>query len=221
MDNLVSVIGILGAYFAVLLVLAVSVETILDPITLIKGLQKKVSPEDSIKDLKEWLPEGSRARTNATAIANFLKEFNTERGKIESRVKEIGAIADDTAKALGITKQMTGVQKRLAVQIFAIRSKYRLDEQKRIVILRILSAAIGIVLALVLQIDTFQLLAGLFGQEALQILSAPAAHYGGMVLTGLAASAGSSFWHDQLVKVRALKEGAQRVRELTGKNGPD
>lgn len=36
MDNLVNVLGVLGAYFAVLLVLAVAVETILEPFTYIK-----------------------------------------------------------------------------------------------------------------------------------------------------------------------------------------
>jgi hypothetical protein len=218
MDNLVNVLGILGAYFAVLLVLAVSVETILDPFTiLIKPLRKKVSPEDAIKDIKEWLPDKSKAQTNAIAIANFVKEFNTEKKNITDRVNEIGAIANDTVKALGIAKQAAEAQKQLAIRIFAIRSKYSLDEEKRIVFVRMLSAFVGIVLALILQIDTFQLLSGLFGKEALQILFTPVAHIGGMLLTGFAASAGSSFWHDQLVTVRATKEEARRVQELTAK----
>jgi hypothetical protein len=217
MNDLVNVIGILGAYFAVLLVLAVAIETILDPFTLFKGLQKKVSPEEFMKDMKEWLPKDSKAETNATAIANFVQVYDAGVKDIQSRAKELGTIADDTAKALGLTANVTDAQKQLAIQMYAIRSKYNLDEQKRIVVLRILSAGIGILLAVILQIDTFEILGSLFSKQALAILSTPIAHYGGMALTGLAASAGSSFWHDQLVKVRALKEATQKVQEVSAR----
>jgi len=216
MDNFVTVIGILATYFAVLLVLSVAVETILDPFTLFKGLQKKVSPEEYTKDKKSWLPGGSQAETDASSIANFIKEFNVDVKDIETQAKEIGVIATETANALGLSQQVKDTQKKLAIQLYAIRTKYNLDEQKRIVILRILSAIIGIVLAFLLQIDTFKLLADLLSAEALNVLSTWQAHIGGMVLTGLAASAGSSFWHDQLGKVRALKEIAQGGQEAKG-----
>jgi hypothetical protein len=34
-----------------------------------------------------------------------------------------------------------------------------------------------------------------------------------MALTGFASSAGSSFWHDQLDRVRAVKEAARKAKE--------
>jgi hypothetical protein len=43
-NNISVVLGVLGAYFAILLVLSVSVETILEPFSFIKGLQKKTDP---------------------------------------------------------------------------------------------------------------------------------------------------------------------------------
>jgi len=37
-NNISAVLGVLGAYFAILLVLSVSVETILEPFSFLKGL---------------------------------------------------------------------------------------------------------------------------------------------------------------------------------------
>lgn len=41
LDNFSTVLGILGAYFAILFVLSVSVETLLEPVTWLKGLRKQ------------------------------------------------------------------------------------------------------------------------------------------------------------------------------------
>jgi len=85
------------------------------------------------------------------------------------------------------------------------------DERTRITILRLLSALIGIMIAIFLKINTFEILGGLFPTEVQQTLAIPVAQYGGMVLTGLAASAGSNFWHDQLGKLRAIKNAANQI----------
>lgn len=218
--NLSYILAILGAYFAILLVLAVAVETILEPFTLFKGLRKKISPEEFMKDMNEWLPKGSPGGTKAIAIANFTKEFNANVKNLEDRVKEIGEIADETAAALGpdAVAVITTGQKNLVVRMSEIREKYDFDERKRIAILRVLSAVVGILLAVALQLDTIDMLATLFPQEIQDIFNTQIAHYGGMLLTGLAASAGSSFWHDQLGKVRALKEASRRIQDVTRSN---
>ena len=179
MQDIGTILGILGAYFAVLLVLAVAVETILDPITLFKGLQKKISPEEYMKDVNEWLPHNSKGKASASAIANFVKEYDAGVKNLETRVKEIGDIAEETATALGVDATATKAQKELVVWMSAIRSKYALDERKRITILRGISAIIGVVLALVLQIDTFNLLVELFPQNAQALFTSPIAHIGG------------------------------------------
>jgi hypothetical protein len=50
-------IRMIGAYFVVVLVLTVAVETLVDPFAALLGvLQKKISPEEMTKDLQEWLP---------------------------------------------------------------------------------------------------------------------------------------------------------------------
>ena len=53
-NNISAVLGVLGAYFAILLVLSVSVESILEPFSFFKGLQKKVSP-DQIEEAKRYI----------------------------------------------------------------------------------------------------------------------------------------------------------------------
>jgi len=204
-------LGVLGAYFAVLLVLAVAIETIIEPFSMIKGLRKKISPDDFMKDVKEWLPPDSPAGTQAVAITAFMKEYNATVTDIDTRVSEIKAIAAETAQAFGITDELNAGQEKLAIYMAEIRKKFDLDERKRITILRVVSALVGIGLALWLRIDSFTLLSDLLPQDFVVV------PWLGMLVTGLAASAGSSFWHDMLGRVRAVKEASQQVKELTGK----
>jgi hypothetical protein len=69
------------------------------------------------------------------------------------------------------------------------------------------------------QIDTLQLVAPLSEPaQALwqETLGANGAHHVvGLVLSGLAASAGSSFWHDQSARLRQLKAVSEAVGDLT------
>ena len=94
-----------------------------------------------------------------------------------------------------------------------LRNRYEINERTRITILRVLSAVIGIAIAVFLQINTFEMLGGLFPEDVQQALSAQVAQVGGMVLTGLAASAGSGFWHDQLGRLRAVKNAASQLQK--------
>ena len=209
MDELVRILGIIGAYFAILLVLAVSIETILEPISYFKGLRKKIDPEEVLKDLNAWLPANSDAGAKAAAIANLTSEYQATVADLDKRVEEIKTIASETAKGLGITGQVDELQNKVAIRLAALREKYALTERRRITLLRSISAGVGILVAILLQINTFELLAALFPQGMPEFFATPYARYGGMVITGLAASAGSSFWHDQLGKLRAIKDAAR------------
>ncbi len=209
MDQLTTVLGVLGAYFAVILVLAVSVETILEPFTWFKGLQKRVSPDDVLNDIKGWLPPVADMGTRAAAIANLSEEYKLNLQDIETRLNVISVIADETAKGLGLQKVVNDAEKRIAVYMAALRTKFAVNERKRITILRMISGTIGILIAIMLKIDTFDILGSLFPLDVKGILTAPGGQIGGMVITGLAASAGSSFWHDQLGKLRAIKDASR------------
>jgi hypothetical protein len=205
MDNIANALGILGAYFAVLMVLAVGVEVVLEPFTLFKGLRKKVSPEEFAADVKEWIAAGSDKAQKAEAITKLAERINIG-------VKDIQAFAAEMAAAAETVGIPGGADIPKELMNIIYKYQYSLDEKKRIAILRLLSAAIGVVIAVILQLDSFVMLSGLIPKGAVAMFSTPMAHWGGIILTGLSASAGSSFWHDQLAKVRAVKEVAGKSK---------
>lgn len=212
-EQITTVIGVLGAYFVMVMVLAVSVETILEPFTWwFRGLQKRVSPDEVLKDIKNWLPPIADMGTRAAAIANLSEEYRVNVREIQKRLEAIKAIADETAKGLGVHKQVDEAEKKIAVYMAALRDKFTLDERRRVATLRILSAAVGIVIALLLQIDTFDIIGTLFPEDVRSLLTTPGGQLGGMMITGLAASAGSSFWHDQLGRLRAIKDSVREIK---------
>jgi hypothetical protein len=212
MEQFTTVLGVLGAYFAVVLVLAVSVETILEPFTWFKELQKKISPDDVLSDIKGWLYPIADMGTRATAIANLSEEYNVNIDDIRARLNVIKTVADETAKGLGVQKQVDDTEKKIAVYMAGLRKKFAIDERKRITILRVIAAAIGIAIAMMLKIDTFDILGSLLPPNVRAVLTAPGGQIGGTVITGLAASAGSSFWHDQLGRLRAIKDAAKELK---------
>ncbi|GJM40159.1 MAG: hypothetical protein DHS20C20_04410 [Ardenticatenaceae bacterium] len=98
-------------------------------------------------------------------------------------------------------------------------------ESKRIRRTRLVSVIIGIFLAYMLQIDSADLLQDLFPAEAnfLDLTLINAELFGrlglgirelsaGIILTGLAASAGSGFWHDQLSRLQSIKKGVEQAQ---------
>ena len=216
-SNISVVIGVLGAYFAILLVLSVSVETILEPFTFFKGLQKKTNPDDVLKDVREWLPEVSDEAAKVVAIQAYADKTKIDMTELDSNAKEVTDKAIQTLKDMGLDSQVNAVQKQIAVKFSALRDKYAASQKQRITILRTLSAAVGIVIAFSLQINTFQILGDLFSPDMQSALSTPIGQFGGMFLTGLAASAGSSFWHDMIGRARNIKDTIKSVEGLTGK----
>ena len=207
------VLGVLGAYFVMVLVLAVSVETIMEPFTWwFRGLRKKISPDEVLSDIKNWLPPIADMGTRATAIANLAEEYQLNVRDIQKRMDTIKLIADETAKGLGVHKQVDDTEKMIAVYMAALREKFCLDERKRVAILRLLAGLVGISIAVMLKIDTFDIIGTLFPDNVRMILTMPGGQIGGMLMTGLAASAGSSFWHDQLGRLRAIKDSVKDLK---------
>jgi hypothetical protein len=212
--DLLNLLGILGAYFAILLILAVAVETILEPLTALLGpwLRKKISPEQAMKDVADWLPKDSDKEAKAQALLNLTEEYGVKKEDLTKRLTEVKNQFDTTSSEFGIN--FDEAEAKVAVGISEIRKKFQANEQVRIAILRFLSATAGVVIALYVQVDSFELLRGLIPDSFYAMFADPnTLHVAGMILTGLAASAGSSFWHDQLAKIRNLKETTQSVQE--------
>ena len=214
LDGFTIVLGVLGAYFAILLVLSVSVETLLEPFTWFRGLRKQASPDDVLKSVQEWLPEGSDDAKKVIAIQTYTSQTKTNLQELD---KTVDALREDALKALkemGLEAQVDTIQKDIALKLATLRQKYASTEKSRITWLRVLSAVIGIIIAYLMQINTFELLGVLFPNDIIASLNTPIGHIGGVVATGLASSAGSSFWHDMLGRVRNLKNVAEQAQNL-------
>jgi hypothetical protein len=190
------------------------VETLLEPFTSLPWLKKKLNPDDILKDIKEWLPDGSDSDAKVTAIQALTNDTKMTEDELIDSVQDLKQVADDAIQSLGQDSRVTQAQKDLALKFAALRRKYVLDERHRITLLRITSALIGIAIAIMIQIDTFDILGVLFPPDVQKLLTQPNAQIGGMVITGLAASAGSSFWHDMLGRVRNLKDTVQGVSQV-------
>ena len=213
-NNISAVVAVLGAYFAILLVLSVSVETILEPFSFFKGLQKPVNPDDVLNSVQEWLPDGSSEAIKVVAIQTYAAKTNTDLAKLDKTAKELTASAVKTLTEFGLEAQVNTVQKEIAIKLATLREQYAASQRQRITILRTISALIGMVIAFALDINTFQILGSLFSAEIVEPLASPLGHYGGVILTGLAASAGSSFWHDMIGRARNIKDTIKQVEGL-------
>ncbi|MEW6286615.1 MAG: hypothetical protein AB1509_10310 [Chloroflexota bacterium] len=213
-NSISAVLGVLGAYFAILLVLSVSVETILEPFSFFKGLQKQVNPDDVVKSVQEWLPEGSGEAAKVVAIQTVAEKTRLDLDELNRMAKDVAGSAVKTLEELGLEEQVNTTRKEVAIKLAILRERYAASTKQRITILRTLSAAIGIVIAFALQINTFDILGSFFSPQVAAALNTPAGQIGGTVVTGLAASAGSSFWHDMLGRVRNLKDTAKQVEKV-------
>lgn len=219
LDGFTIVLGVLGAYFAILLVLSVSVETLLEPFSWFRGLRKQASPDDVLKSVQEWLPEGSEEAVKVIAIQTFASQTKTNLDEVK---KTVDALREDAVKALtemGLEAQVDTVQKDIALKLATLRQKHASTEKSRITTLRVVSALIGILIAFAMQINTFEILSVLFPEDVIASLDTSWGQIGGMLATGLAASAGSSFWHDMLGRVRNLKNLTEQTQKTMSESG--
>jgi hypothetical protein len=189
------------------------VEALLEPFTSLPWLRKRPDPNDILDDIKEWLPDGSDEDAKVIAIQALTSDARIKEDELIDSVQDLKQVVDDAVDAFGPDSKVTQARKELALKIAALRRKYALDEKHRITLLRITSAVIGIGIAVMLRIDTFDILGFLFPPDVQEILTQPNAQLGGMIITGLAASAGSSFWHDMLGRVRNIKEAVKQVEK--------
>jgi hypothetical protein len=191
-NDVANVIAVLGVYFALMAVLAVSVEAVISWLKLPFGaLQGKPSPQQVLDEVKGWLPEDDQDEATI--------------GRVTALNKALKAIGE-----VPITQDLSVTN--IVETIGIATTKHITRERNRRAVIRVLAILLGIVLAWVFQIDTLQLLAPLL--EPAQSTLGNAAHVVGLVLSGLAASAGSSFWHDQSARLRSLKDATEAIGGL-------
>jgi len=147
--------------------------------------------------------------------------FNTAMGR-PNTYGEIDPTVEDQLKKMGPTTIANVVLQR--------EDKHRDEEASRIRILRIISIFVGAALAYALQMDALILLEQALPGAAKFNITVwrgeklrglwPALTYdltAGIILTGLAASAGSKFWRDLLGRLQASKQQAESAAVLLRK----
>ena len=110
----------------------------------------------------------------------------------------------------------------LAKYLLETDSQHKDEEASRLRILRIIAVLVGTYLAYILNVDALKILAGAGGASFSfldrinfmiripGIVELPA----GIILSGLAASAGSAFWHDQLEKLQVAKKATTQAQKI-------
>ncbi len=196
MDSIDNAIAILGTYMALMAVLAIMVEAVISWLKIPGNspLKGKPSPEEVLKEVKIWLNN----------------DDDLEQGRIDALNKaltSVGSTLEELKKGAS-TKEITTAASEAT-------AKYFQNEQKRRGTIRLLSIIVGVVFAFLFNIDTLEILADFVAFP--QDLPETTIRNTGIILSGLAASAGSSFWHDQSAKLRSIKESKESVSDLMSK----
>ncbi len=202
MENLDSAIAVLGTYIALMAVLAVTVEAVISWMKIPgwSPLKGKPSPEEVLNEVKVWVSED---------------EWNEGKARIEAvnkALKSVGATIQQLEENASISEITKAIGEASAL--------FFRNEQQRRGWIRLTAILLGIIFAYLFQIDTLEILSPISGnaQEILaQAINSTWAHWVGVILSGMAASAGSSFWHDQSAKLRNVKEMQGMVNELMSK----
>lgn len=210
-----SLLTLIGMVFSSMLVLSAAVESVVETARGLAGLvtpwfASRISVEEAMSLTREFAPSGSKLPAQARAIeavaAQFGKQLAADVGRLK-RIQEKLAEAGVTPPA-DIIADLNEVTIRVG-RYFAAR------EQQRIILIRFVAGLVGIGLV---WLTDFQILA--------MIAEAPeaAGRFNGfpglksralnMIVGGLGAAAGSSYWHDKLDKVRALKTAAAELSQL-------
>lgn len=205
-----SLLGVLGTLFFMFLILAAAVEVILDlfrgvlerfGVTWAKG---KVSLDDSLKLASEFAPNNAELNTRLQAVRSAAEQIKekvpAEMSQLESLKQKLTAV--DAAGVNAVAGELNGVAN-------TIKARLEQSERQRIFILRALAAVVGCLLAWRVNFYVFQILASApEAKDWLSTLKGLQSDWLNVLVGGLAAAAGSSYWHDQLDKIRNLKSVA-------------
>ncbi|WP_143195605.1 hypothetical protein [Archangium sp. Cb G35] len=209
-----SLLGVLGTLFFMFLILAAAVEVILDlfrgtlerfGITWAKG---KVSLDDSLKLASEFAPNNTELNTRLQAVRSAAEQI---KDKVPAEMTRLATLeqkltAVDAAGVNAIAGELNGVAASIKLQL-------EQSERQRIFILRALAAVVGCLLAWRVNFYVFQILASSpEAKDWLSTLNGLQSDWLNVLVGGMAAAAGSSYWHDQLDKIRNIKSAVAGLK---------
>lgn len=175
----------------------------------IKHLKGGLTPEQAQKIAAEVLPENGRALAKANALVALGNDYKKT---LQGKQKEIKDLYKDVSAALGpdLTGQVSAeLKSRVTNLTMETGNLVEASEAKRIFVLRLLSCVVCCVLCLLANFNAFEIAEAELGFK-LTLLSG----YPGQILTGFAASSGSSYWHDALDKIRAAKQSVGQMQKV-------
>ena len=202
-----------GTLVAVFFLVSLATETILESfrgcfaLFGIEVLKSKQSLEDALNEVAEFLPADQKNAARFEALVTIVRKAESTATDVQNKLTKLKAELENAVDPSGKLKIVDREKERLAALAAPIRKKIEASEAKRVFALRIISAVIGIFVSAAAGINVIELVGAGGGQGWREALS--------YVIAGLAAAGGSSFWHDQLDRVRSLKQAGESVASLT------
>lgn len=211
--NLEALVGTVAAYFAIMAVLAVGTEVLLDILKL-KNLKKPTSPSQALAELKEWVPQEKweDLEQRAKHLEQVIQEVDTALtetrygvARFQSQVKPV------------LDKYGHLTPENVANVMRELEHRYRALRDSRLAWIRFFSLAIGIAWAVLLQINSLDLLGPIIPSTIANLLGGTDTlwyNLAGLVLSGLGAAAGSSFWYEQMARLRQARKVTDTAQQL-------
>lgn len=204
MESLIVLLGMLVFMF---LVLSAAVEAVME---MFRGLlehfgitwaRSKLSLEDALSLSREFAPANSPEwLAKVEALKTAAQQLETS---AQERLNQLEQIRETLSK--GEANQDVAVG-NMGTLVLSIKTDLEQHRRKRIFVTRFATAVIGCLLTWQSEFYVFQILANApesaIWFAKLTNLQSP---FINILVGGLAASVGSSYWHDQLVKIRNLK----------------
>lgn len=217
------VLGALGAIVAAFFILSLAVETILENfrgvlmLFGIETLKSKKTLEEGMAEAAEFVPAGSKEHARFAAFVNLVKarvdQQSAAAGKLDSIATQLANVLDPGGRDKIIEENKTEV----AAFAAPIKAAMQANEERRILVLRIISAVIGVAVAAGADLNILDIVE----QAGSSAQSDPAPLWRDVLaycLAGLGAAGGSSFWHDKLDRIRSMKQiGEQLVTIIPAK----
>ncbi len=218
--------GPIGLLFFMFFLVAIATEALLEllrrPLERLKITppKPKMSLDDALKLSEEFVPQGYRTIAKLEAVKAFLDNSTKA---LKSKQSSIDALIAELRNAPVAAQH--GISAESMIRLFAdINESLNESENSRIRILRFVSFLVALGICIATGTDVFGVLAQ--AEPALTEALLPHlidentksvdtwARWLGTVLTAAAASSGSSYWHDQLDKVRKLKQAETSIRQF-------
>jgi hypothetical protein len=216
-----AVIATVGYLFFIFFVIAATVEAILETgrgclaFLNFNVLVGKYSVDDILQLSKEFAPNPDQIEPRIQALKTAANQLGKKGGDFRGEAEKIEA---EILKAVGVKQEIIAAEiARLASSVNAALDH---SEFKRVTILRVISAALGCLIVYVGHFYVFELLAAAItsshsasgipiqGYETL-LIKLKDQQFLNIFVGGVSAAAGSSYWHDQLDKIRSIKNVKQ------------